>query len=87
MVHPNGTCLHGWNNSTVCGMEYNWKISGSHANWHMTLAVDPPHDGEKPDLRCWTEEDLEGLASHFRDSVQLWEMYEEYEPLSAKRTR
>jgi len=72
----------------VCGMEYTWKISGCHANWQMTLAVEPPYDDEKPDLRVWKVADLEGLANHFQESVHLWEMYEDYEsPLSSERTR
>ena len=71
----------------VGGMEYTWKISGCHANWHMTLAVDAPDSGEKPDLRCWTVKDLEGLANHFQESVHLWEMYEECERVSGGRSR
>ncbi len=79
--------MHEWYKSTVCGMEYTWKISGCHANWHMTLAVDPPDNSRQPDLQCWKVEDLQGLANHFQESVHLWEMYEELEQLSPKRTR
>jgi hypothetical protein len=61
-------------------MEYTWKIRGSHANWQMTLTIEPADDRDALELRCWNEKDMDGLASHFEDSARLWEMYEEYEP-------
>jgi hypothetical protein len=68
-------------------MEYTWKVSGCHANWQMTLAIDPPDNLDTTDLTCWKAADLEGLANHFQESVHLWEMYEELERLSVRPRR
>ncbi|RKT57569.1 hypothetical protein [Saccharothrix australiensis] len=63
-------------------MEQTWKITGTYADWQLTVAILPPA-GEFAGAPL-PEPELAPLAEHFRTVVEMVEAHRELDRLAAK---
>ena len=54
-------------------MQQTWRISGSYADWKLTLTVDPPEDDPEQPLEEWPKNRADSIAHSFREMVNCHE--------------